>query len=156
MSINKAMILGNVGHSPEVKTTHSGSTVATFSVATQRKKEDGTVIVMWHQCVAFGKIAETVSRYVDKGIKVFIEGEIEYQKYTDKHGIDRVSTKIIVFNLQLLSYKDNAGNEEWQSAQAKKDPEAYKKAKGNYPPSDLQSTTKKPREQDYYDDEIPF
>jgi single-strand DNA-binding protein len=95
--INKVILLGNLGKDPEVRSTQSGSKIATFSVATSESwKKDGErqERTEWHRVVAFGKVAEIIEDYCQKGTTVYIEGCIRTRKWTDKDGNDRYSTEI--------------------------------------------------------------
>lgn len=107
-SVNKVILVGNVGKDPEVKYTGSGTAIATLSLATtDRSKnragewEDRTE---WHNLVVFGKGAEIVERYVVKGSKLYIEGSLRTSSWDDKQtGQKRYKTEIIVNDLVLLS-----------------------------------------------------
>jgi single-strand DNA-binding protein len=110
MTINKAIIIGNVGKDPEVRFSASGSPVANFSVATTEKwtdkqgqKQEQTE---WHRIVAFGKVAEIVQKYITKGSKVYIEGKIKTRKWKDINGQDRYTTEINSNLIQMLDSKD--------------------------------------------------
>lgn len=118
MSVNKAIILGFVGNEPEIKQTKSGDNVANFSVATSTSWKDKSSgekkeATEWHRVTAFGNLANVVANYVKKGSKVYVEGSIKTEKYTDKDGIEKYATKIIVqgFNstIQLLDSKKEEG-----------------------------------------------
>ena len=112
-TVNKVTLLGNVGKDPEVRTTQGGTQVATFSLATQRKVKEN-VTTQWHNCVAFGNLAEIVQKYVVKGSKLYAEGTIDYSTY-QSDGITKYVTKIIVYELSLLSSKSE-GQETYQKA----------------------------------------
>lgn len=118
MSVNKAIILGFVGNEPEIKQTKNGDNIANFSVATSiswKDKSSGEKkeATEWHRVTAFGNLANVVANYVKKGSKVYVEGSIKTEKYTDKDGIEKYATKIIVqgFNstIQLLDSKKEEG-----------------------------------------------
>ncbi|MBU6364653.1 MAG: single-stranded DNA-binding protein [Gemmatimonadetes bacterium] len=111
-SLNKAILIGNVGGDPEVRTTSNGGRVASFSLATSRSwndqggsKQEKTE---WHKCIAWNNstrgsgLADVVEKYVRKGEKVYVEGEIEYRQYQDKEGQTRYVTEIRVRELMLL------------------------------------------------------
>lgn len=111
--MNKAIIIGNVGRSPEIKTLPSGVTLAKFSVATTdrwHKDENGDPTTDWHNIVAFGKLADIIAQYVGKGSKVAIEGKIQTRSY-QKEGEEskRYSTEIIADQLEMLSPKSDSG-----------------------------------------------
>ena len=107
-SVNKVILLGNIGKDPEVKFLPSGSAVATFSIATsERFKDKGGEWqdrTEWHNLVAFGKVAEIIRDYVKKGAKLYVEGSLRTQSWDDKtSGQKRYKTEIVVNDLSLLS-----------------------------------------------------
>jgi single-strand DNA-binding protein len=100
MNVNKVILVGRAGKDPEARSTSKGETVANISLATSsgygdREKTD------WHRVTFFGKTADTVVQYVRKGSELYIEGRINYGKYTDSSGIERHSTDIIAYSMQL-------------------------------------------------------
>jgi len=105
--INKAMILGRLGRDPETTTTQGGLTLCKFSIATSKKKKDGTEITSWHRCTAFGKTGELIAQYVGKGDELFVEGSLSYGEY-EKNGNKVYTTDIIVDNMNFVgSRKQN-------------------------------------------------
>jgi single-strand DNA-binding protein len=119
-SLNRATLIGNVGQDPEVRSTANGGRVATFSVATSNiwNDQSGTrqEKTEWHRCVAWNQgrqtLADVVERYVKKGEKVFVEGEINYRQWQDKDGQTRYTTEIKVRELILLGGRAGSGEEE--------------------------------------------
>lgn len=107
MSVNKVMLLGNVGKNPEIKTFDGGSKVANFTLATTKKgytTKNGNVIpdrTEWHTIVVFNGLADVCERYIKKGSKVFVEGEIRYRSYDDKNGEKRYVTEIMCDSLEI-------------------------------------------------------
>lgn len=108
-SVNKVIILGNVGQDPEIR--EGNFTVAALSIATTRKWRDKAGEAQseteWHRVSAFGRLAEIISQYVRKGDPIYIEGRLRTRKYEDKQGIERWITEIIAEQLQLLRQKDS-------------------------------------------------
>lgn len=108
MSVNKVIILGRCGKDPEVRMAGQNK-VATFSVATggKYKTKDGREVddTAWHNIVAWRTSAEIVEKYIKKGSQVFIEGHLSYRKYSDKEGVDRTITDIVVDKIELLGGK---------------------------------------------------
>lgn len=100
--VNKAIILGRLGQNPEISYTPSGLAVCKFSLATSRKMKDGQEVTQWHRCTAFDKAGELISKYVNKGNMLYIEGEITYSQY-EKDGSTRYSTDIIVREFNFIS-----------------------------------------------------
>lgn len=98
LTINQATILGRLGKDPEVRSTKSGMTVATFSVATDYasgKGESRETVTEWHNVVCFDKTAEYIAEALHKGDPVFVQGRIQTRKWQDKNGNDRLTTEII-------------------------------------------------------------
>lgn len=112
-SLNKAIIIGNLGSDPEIRTTGSGTRVANFSVATSRswKSQSGEQQekTEWHRIVCWDKLAEIVERYLKKGNQVYIEGEIEYRSYEDKDGVTKYSTEIRARDMMMLGGREGGG-----------------------------------------------
>lgn len=112
-SVNKTFLMGNVVRDPEVKSTSNGTSVATFSVATNErfKKSDGewTERTEYHNVVAWDRLAEIVAQYLKKGSGVYIEGSLRTDKWTDKQDNIRYTTKITAKELVLLpsGHSDN-------------------------------------------------
>ena len=112
-SLNKAMIIGNLGKDPEIRATPSGQSVATFSLATSEKfknkngeQEERTE---WHNIVLWGKLADIAGQYLTKGKSVYIEGRIQTRKWEGKDGHDRYSTEIVGDKMQMLGSKESSG-----------------------------------------------
>ncbi len=116
-SVNKVILLGNVGKDPEIRATAGGMTVANFSIATtdRIKGQDGqyTDKTEWHNLVAFQRTAEIVRDYVKKGNKLYIEGRLQTSSWDDKtSGQKKYKTEIIVSDLSLLSGRGEGGGSE--------------------------------------------
>lgn len=106
MDLNRATILGRLTRDPEVRTTPSGQSVATISIATNRVWTDNTGVrqerVEYHNCVLWGKLAEIASQYLSKGRRIYLEGRIETRDWTGQDGVKRYRTEIIADNLIML------------------------------------------------------
>ena len=106
-SINKVILIGNLGRDPENRYLPSGEQVTSIAVATTdrwRDKASGEQKEQteWHRISFFGKLAEIAGQYLKKGSQVYIEGRLRTRKYTDKEGIDRYATEIIADTMQML------------------------------------------------------
>lgn len=113
MSINKAILVGNLGQEPEVKTTGGGSTVCTLSVATNERVKRGDNWedhTEWHRVVCFGQLAENCGKHLAKGRQVYVEGKIRTEKWQDKDGVDRYTTKILADSVQFLGSRPEGGD----------------------------------------------
>jgi single-strand DNA-binding protein len=112
-SLNKVLLIGNLGKDPEVKMTPSGQALARFSVATtetwknpQGEKQSKTE---WHNVVVWGKQAEIAEKYLRKGKQVLIEGRIQYRDYTDQAGVKKTACDIRCDNFVMLGGADSQG-----------------------------------------------
>lgn len=117
MSVNKVILIGNVGKEPDVKALDSGKKVANFPLATSERGytlANGTQVperTEWHNIVVWGGLAEVVERYVNKGDKLYLEGKIRTRNYDDKQGIKRYMTEVYVDNLEMLGSPSKDDNE---------------------------------------------
>lgn len=139
-SVNKAIVLGNIGRDPEVRYSASGLAVCNLSIATTRKwkSKDGEAQeeTEWHRVVFYDRLAEVADEYLGKGSAVYVEGRLKTRKWQDKDGIDRYTTEIVGEHMQMLGGRD--------SAQTAQKPAAQKPA------------AKKADSFDSMDDDIPF
>ena len=106
-SINKVILVGNLGRDPENRYLPSGEQVTSIAVATTESWKDKTTgekkeLTEWSRVSFFGKLAEIAGQYLKKGSQVYIEGRLRTRKYTDKEGIDRYATEIIADTMQML------------------------------------------------------
>ena len=106
-SVNKVIIVGNLGRDPEMRYMPSGDAIANIAVATSYKAKgrDGSEAkeyTEWHRISFFGRLAEIVGQYLTKGSSIYVEGRLQTRKYTDKDGIERYATEIIAENMQML------------------------------------------------------
>jgi single-strand DNA-binding protein len=119
MSINKVILVGNVGSDPEIRNTNDGREIASFSLATSEswkdkatgEKKDKTE---WHRLVVFSQgLVGIVKNYVKKGSKLYIEGQLQTRKWTDNSGVDKYTTEIVLQNfnstLQILDSANRSG-----------------------------------------------
>jgi len=108
-SLNKVMLIGNLGKDPEVRYTASGQAVAGFSLATSEKFKgksgEWEERTEWHNITLWGKLAEIAGEYLSKGKTVYIEGRLQTRKWQDKSGNDRYTTEIVGDKMQMLSPK---------------------------------------------------
>jgi single-strand DNA-binding protein len=115
-SVNKVMLVGNVGKDPEIRRTQDGAIVASFSVATSERWKDKSSgerkeRTEWHNVVVFNEqLAGVVEKFVKKGSKVYVDGALQTRKWTDKNGQDRFTTEIVLQKfrgeIQLLDKMD--------------------------------------------------
>ena len=111
--LNKAMLIGNLGADPEMRSTQEGTPVATFNIATTERwtdksgqKQDSTE---WHRIVVWRRLAEICGEYLHKGSKVYIEGKIQTRKWQDQSGNDRYTTEIVAREMKMLDSRGESG-----------------------------------------------
>ena len=114
MSVNKVILIGNVGKDPDVRYLDSGVAVATFSLATTERGytlQNGTQVpdrTEWHNIVLWRGLAQTAEKYVHKGDKLYIEGKIRSRSYDDQNGVKRSIVEIFVDNMEMLTPRGTA------------------------------------------------
>ena len=135
--VNKVIVVGNLGQDPDTRYMPSGSAVTNISIATSEKWKDKQTgepreRTEWHKVSMFGRLAEIAAEYLRKGSQVYIEGKLQTDKWQDKDGNDRYTTKIIANQMQMLGSPRNSPAP----------------ASGSTPPAQPDS--------DDFDDDIPF
>ena len=116
-SVNKVILIGNLGKDPEVRYAPSGSAICNITVATSRQWKDKTSgekqeETEWHRVTFFDRLAEVAGEYLKKGKSVYIEGRLKTRKWTDKEGVERYSTDILADEMKMLGSReggDDAG-----------------------------------------------
>src|SRR5689334_6727313 len=113
-SVNKVILVGNLGADPETRYLPSGDAVANIRLATTDRYKDKASgefkeLTEWHRVAFFGRLAEIVNEYLKKGSSVYIEGRIRTRKWTDQAGQDRYSTEIVADQMQMLGGRGGAG-----------------------------------------------
>lgn len=124
MSVNKVILLGNIGQQPEVRALPSGQRVATFSVATSDRYKDKQTgeqkeLTEWHNCVAWGQQCDFIERYLGKGSKVFVEGRLRSREYTTQKGEQRRVTEIVVDRIESVGGPATAQDDQKRPAPAR-------------------------------------
>ncbi|QYF95386.1 single-stranded DNA-binding protein [Massilia sp. PAMC28688] len=113
-SVNKVIIVGNLGRDPEIRYMPSGDAIANIAVATSYKSKDKNTgeqreTTEWHRISFFGRLAEIVGQYLKKGSSVYVEGRLQTRKYTDKDGVEKYATDIVAENMQMLGGRQGMG-----------------------------------------------
>ena len=149
-SVNKVILLGNVGKDPEIRATGGGTMVASFGLATSERTKDQsgnwTDRTEWHNLVAYGRLAEIIRDYVKKGSKLFVEGRIQTRSWDDKNsGEKKYRTEIIVNDISLLS-----GRGEGEGGYSSRSSSSSYDQRGPAPADDLVQST------EITDEDIPF
>jgi len=162
-SVNKVILIGNLGKDPEVRYMPSGSAICTVTIATSRQWKDKTSgerqeETEWHRVTFFDRMAEIAGEYLKKGRPVYVEGRLKTRKYTDKDGVEKYSTEIIATDMQLLGGREGGGggggggSDEMGAAPAPRSAPAARSAPAPAPKPPVKS----PTGFDDMDDDIPF
>lgn len=159
------IIIGRLGEDPDVRTTGSGTTVTNFSVATSerwRDKQTGeqNERTEWHRCVAWNRTGEIAGEYLKKGHIVTVVGTLYTEKYTDKEGIDRYSTKVRVTDLKLMPQggardEDGAPRQQSRGNQRSEGSRGGHRQTQQYHGRDEDAAARSGQNADF-DDDIPF
>jgi single-strand DNA-binding protein len=125
-SVNKVILVGNLGRDPELRYIQSGQAVANFSVATNEKWKDkegnNQERTEWHRVIVWGKSAENCAQYLQKGRSVYIEGKLQTRDWEDREGNKRTTTEIVAQVVQFLGGRGGAGSEEPPMPESAADP----------------------------------
>ncbi|MFV9925076.1 single-stranded DNA-binding protein [Francisella endosymbiont of Ornithodoros moubata] len=113
-TVNKVILLGRLGNDPEVRTTQNGTVVATLSIATNDGMGEN-ITTEWHRVVIFGKSAETIQRYANKGTQIFVEGRLRTNKWQDKNGNMQYTTEVVASNFQFIGSGSSQGGANYQN-----------------------------------------
>lgn len=158
-SVNKVILIGNLGRDPELKSLPSGQPVANFPIATSEKWKDKSTgetkeQTEWHNIIMFGKLAEIAGQYLKKGSSVFIEGRLQTRKWQDKNGQDRYTTEIIANEMKMLGSRGDQSSDSISYNQSKESKQGY------YQPQTPQSARNKAtfdaQSPAGFDDDIPW
>lgn len=120
MTVNKVILVGNLGQDPEIRSTSDGKEIATFSIATTESWKDKNSgerknKAEWHRVIVFSQgLIGIVKNYVKKGSKLYIEGQLQTRKWTDNNGVDKYKTEIVLQNysstIQMLDSRNSSGS----------------------------------------------
>jgi single-strand DNA-binding protein len=112
-SVNKVILIGNLGRDPETRYTADGAAITNITIATSRKYKDSSgqqqEETEWHRVAFFGRLAEIAGEYLKKGRPVYVEGRLRTRKWQDKEGQDRYTTEIVADQMQMLGSREGMG-----------------------------------------------
>jgi single-strand DNA-binding protein len=116
MSVNKVILVGNLGADPEVRYTANGDAICTLSIATSETRKDKQsgekkTITEWHRVVMFGELAEISNKWLKKGSQIYIEGKLRTRKWQDQQGNDRYTTEIVSDVMRMLGSANSRGGD---------------------------------------------
>ena len=156
-SVNKVILLGNLGRDPETRYTTGGDAVTNLNIATSEQWKDKSgekqERTEWHRVVLFGRQAEIAGEYLKKGRSVYIEGRLQTRKYTDKDGVEKYSTEIVADRMQLIGSGRDAGGGDVEFNSGGGAPRREPAAAGA---SAAKSGGGAKKNVDDFDDDIPF
>lgn len=166
-SINKVILIGNLGRDPEIRYGTTGAAICNITIATSRNwkdKNSGDKVeeTEWHRVVFYDRLAEIAGEYLKKGRSVYVEGRLKTRKWTDKDNIERYTTEVIADNMQLLGGRDGAGAPEdggssgRNSERGSFDNGAPRNAPASRPAASKPAASKSSTGFDDMDDDIPF
>jgi single-strand DNA-binding protein len=155
-SVNKVILIGNLGKDPEVRYAPSGSAICNVTLATSRQWKDKTSgekqeETEWHRVVFYDRLAEIAGEYLKKGRPVYVEGRLKTRKWTDKEGVEKYTTEIVADQMQLLGSREGMGDGGGESG-SRAGPASRPAASGAAKPVAQKSSTGF----DDMDDDIPF
>ena len=153
-SVNKVILIGNLGRDPEVRYAPSGSAICNVTIATSRQWKDKTSgerqeETEWHRVVFYDRLAEIAGEYLKKGRPVYVEGRLKTRKWTDKDGVEKYTTEIVADQMQLLGSREGMGDGESRGSAPAARPAG---GSGASRPAPQKSSTSF----DDMDDDIPF
>ena len=153
-SINKVILIGNLGRDPETRYMPDGGAITNISVATTDKWKDKNGEMQekteWHRVAFFGKLAEIAGEYLKKGSQVYVEGRLQTRKWQDKDGQDKYTTEIVANQMQMLGSRQGTGSGGSRAAEASGGEESG----GSRPAS--KAPAKSGGKFDDFEDDIPF
>ena len=155
-SVNKVILMGNLGRDPEVRFMPNGDAVCNFSIATtdswKDKAGERQEKTEWHNIVMYRRLAEIAGEYLKKGRPVYLEGRLQTRKWQTKEGQDRYTTEVIADSMQMLGGRDGAPAQESQ-------PSSQPEARDEFdqtPSRNNQSPASNSSSFDEFEDDIPF
>jgi single-strand DNA-binding protein len=159
-SVNKVILIGNLGRDPEVRYAPSGSAICNVTLATSRQWKDKTSgekqeETEWHRVVFYDRLAEIAGEFLKKGRPVYVEGRLKTRKWTDKDGVEKYTTEIVADQMQLLGSREGMGGGEEGGGYSRGGGEGRPAARPSAPaakPAAKSSSTGF----DDMDDDIPF
>ena len=155
-SINKVILIGNLGRDPEVRYTPSGAAICNVTIATSRNWKDKTSgekveETEWHRVVFYDRLAEIAGEYLKKGRSVYVEGRLKTRKWQDKDGVEKYTTEVIASEMQMLGSREGMGGGAGEDGAR-----AYERPAAKPPASKPATAPKSATGFDDMDDDIPF
>ena len=159
-SVNKVILLGNLGRDPETRYTTGGDAVCNLSIATSEQWKDKNgekqERTEWHRVVLFGRQAEIAGEYLKKGRSVYVEGRLQTRKYTDKDGVEKYSTEIVGDRMQLLGSGRDAGGGDAEFGSSSGPPPRRESGTGGGGGAPGKGSGGAKKQTEDFDDDIPF
>ena len=157
-SVNKVILIGNLGRDPETRYTADGAAITNITIATSDRWKDKASGEMkesteWHRVAFFGRLAEIAGEYLKKGRPVYVEGKLRTRKWQDKDGQDRYTTEIIADQMQMLGSREGMGGSAPELEGGGDEPRAPARSQAGGKPA---GGAKQPSSMADMDDDIPF
>jgi single-strand DNA-binding protein len=154
-SVNKVILVGNLGRDPETRYMPDGGAITNVSIATTEvwkdKNGDKQEKTEWHRVAFFGKLAEIAGEYLKKGSQVYVEGRLQTRKWQDKDGADKYTTEIVADRMQMLGSRQGGGSRDMGEPEGASAPRSSGAGAGAAKP-----TAKSGGKFDDFEDDIPF
>jgi len=159
--VNKVILVGNCGKDPETRYTPSGAAVTNISIATTESWKDKNTgerqdRTEWHNVVFFGRLAEIAGEYLKKGSQVYVEGSLNTEKWTDKSGNDRYTTKIKANEMQMLGGRGEGGGNFGGGNQSQGGGQSYNQSNNQQNNQQAAAPAFSGADENTFDDDIPF
>ena len=164
-SVNKVILIGNLGKDPEIRYAPSGSAICNITLATSRNWKDKTTgerqeETEWHRVVFFDRMAEVAGEYLKKGKSVYIEGRLKTRKWTDKEGAEKYTTEVMADKMEMLGSREGGGGGSGGSGGSEDVGSASAPSQRSAPPARSAPASKPAAKSstgfDDMDDDIPF
>ena len=161
-SVNKVILIGNLGRDPEVRYAPSGAAICNVTLATSRQWKDKNSgerqeETEWHRVVFYDRLAEIAGEYLKKGKSVYVEGRLKTRKWTDKDGVEKYTTEVMADQMQLLGGREGMGGPDEGGGYARGGGEGRQAPRAAAPAGAAKPAAAKPATGfDDMDDDIPF
>ncbi len=153
-SVNKVILIGNLGRDPEVRYMPDGGAITNVSVATTESWKDKNgekqEKTEWHRVAFFGKLAEIAGEYLKKGSQLYVEGRLQTRKWTDKEGVEKYTTEIVADRMQMLGSRQGMGGGDREGG------ERAERSEGAAKPAAKPAGKPAGSKFDDFEDDIPF
>jgi single-strand DNA-binding protein len=163
MTVNRVILVGNLGADPELRYSNNGDAILSISIATSETRKDKQTgekkqLTEWHRVVFYGQLAEIVAKYMKKGDTIYVEGKLRTRKWTDQQGVDRYMTEVYADEMKMLGSRrsDASASNGNQMSDMNNDYQRTPVQNSNAGSAQNNSSTSNSGLSDFIDDDIPF